>query len=192
VQISGSGVLGTLDEDQAQAALGLHAAEMKRCKDAARPPSYVGGTVELRFRVARSGEVARVFIERSSLGSREIERCLLGIARGVKFSPPRGGEAELGYPIEFAARVAAHQWTSAQIQPDLTKHARALGACGGGAPIMLTVYIGPGGRVTSAGAASSEPVDDGYVDCMVRTARSIRFTDPLGVPVRAQAEVPAP
>jgi TonB family protein len=186
--VSGSGMLGTLDDDQMAGPIGQRTNELLACKDRAHLPHYVGGTVTLRFRVARSGEVKRVSLEDSTLGSWQVERCALDIARTLQFSHPKGGEAEFSYPLSYAASSPVSEWDGSRVAPQMQRHRKDFEHCTGApartAPWKLTVYIGAGGKVTSAGVTSHDPLDDAFVDCVVKRVHALTFADPMGHGVR--------
>jgi len=188
IQISGSGVLGSLTDDQIQGPIQQRWPEIQRCKAQVRPPWYIGGRVALHFRIARDGEVKKLNIEESQLGNWSIERCILGIARTLHFSHPRGGEADFSYPIDFPARAQVTEWLPEQIAADIGKHRKELAQCeraGARHPYKLTVYLGAGGKVVSAGIAFPDEIDEAYIDCVIGKAQTWKFTDPLGIVVRA-------
>jgi hypothetical protein len=196
VQISGSGVLGSLDDDQASAPLQMHWNEIVRCKEGARPkpPSYVGGRVALQFRIDRQGGVRKVALTENTLGNWTIEKCILAIARGLHFSRPKGGEAEFTYPIEFQGRGQMTEWGAAQVEVPFQKKRKELSECNSAhfkkPQVTLTFYLGPGGRVTSAGFASSEEVSESYAECLLDKVSELKFPDPRGTLVRATYPLP--
>jgi hypothetical protein len=191
IHLSGSGVLGSLSDDQMQAPIQQRWPEIERCKKSVKPPWYVGGRLWLKFRVSAQGEVKRLTVEEDTLGSWPIERCILSIARQLVFAHPKGGEAEFSFPIEFPARAAVTEWEPTQISADMMKHKKELTACdkaGARHPFSLTVYLGAGGRITSAGVAYAGEIDEAYVDCVIAKATTWKLTDPLGTVVRSRYE----
>jgi hypothetical protein len=46
--------------------------------------------------------------------------------------------------------------------------------------VTVTAYVGPGGKVASAGLAADGPLDDGFASCMAERVARVRFEDPLG------------
>src|SRR5262249_29560920 len=156
IRLSGDGVLGSLPDDQIQGPIQQRWSEILRCKEQSRPPWYVSGKIELHFRVSREGEVKRLSIDDGTIGNWGIEKCVLGIARTMHFARPRGGEAEFSYPIEFPARAQVTDWGEEQISADIARHRRELAQCdraGTRHPYTLFLYLGAGGKVTSAGVA---------------------------------------
>jgi hypothetical protein len=131
------------------------------------------------------------------MGNYAAEKCILGVARALSFSKPHGGaEAEFTYPLEFRGLRAVAPWEQERVQPAMTKHRRDVAICrvatkGGGLPasLALTVYIAPGGKVTSAGLSADAPLDDAFAACLVDKTRLWRLEDPLGRIAKATVEV---
>jgi len=69
IRLSGDGVLGTMSDDQIQGPIQQRWSEILRCKEQSKPPWYVSGKIELRFRVGREGEVKRLSVDDGSLGN---------------------------------------------------------------------------------------------------------------------------
>jgi hypothetical protein len=179
------GALGTLDDGAVQLAVQKHAAAIEACfKEQAGTKRYLGGAVALRLRVARDGSVKSV-VARSELGSWEVEKCLVGIARKVTFARPRGGEAEVELPLEFPPRSAPQEGDGEELSRKLD-----LGRCGRGpAGVQVTAYVGPGGRVTSAGFSADAAFPDAWGDCAAARARALKLRDPRGKVVKHAARL---
>ncbi|MBI5480839.1 MAG: AgmX/PglI C-terminal domain-containing protein [Deltaproteobacteria bacterium] len=183
MKVGGDGILGSLDEEVVGRTLQPKLEEFSGCFNKHKRLQYVGGTITLRYRVARDGSVKRLGYL-SDLGSWQVERCVLDIARAVGFPRPKGGEAEFEYPAAFRPKQRHQVWDSDRISADIHKHERQLKACAG-APksYALTFYIGAGGKTTSVGFSSPEPWGNGmdaFAECVVEKARGWHFTDPLG------------
>jgi TonB family protein len=186
--VSGSGLSGTLTDDQMAAPIEQRMDEFQRCRDT-KLPQYVGGQVELHLTIDPSGEVRRATVSDSTLGNFTTERCILAIARKLHFSRPKGGQAEFTYPIPFAQGSRVREWDAARLAPEMSRHRKELAACGAKTPYALTVYVGAGGKVTSVGLASSAEMDEGPARCLVERTAGFRFADPLGQAARAQYRV---
>ena len=195
MEVTGAGVLGQLREDSVQASLDMVAPDMVKCRERAepKPPRYVGGKVTLRFRVGRQGEVKRVVLTESSVGHVGVERCVLAIAAKASFPRPRGGEAEAMYAIEIPPQSPFAVWPSEEGEQVFSRGRAALFSCRDGltrpAPRKVTLYVGPGGKPTSVGVSSPEPMGDAFVDCLVTAVRGLKFRDPLGRPARMQVDL---
>ncbi len=159
---------------------------------------YVGGLVELKFRVARDGTVKRVHVARGTLGSWPVEKCVLELARAMSFPKPKGGEAEFSFPIDFPSRGRTIAMDDARVSTELPPKLAKLTKCSEDAAdaeqpvpgrIDVTLYVGPGGAVTSAGFATedSEDIPDAWADCAHAEATTWKLTDPRGTVWKATA-----
>jgi len=156
---------------------------------------YVGGQVELKFRIARDGSVKRVQIARGTLGSWTVEKCVLELARAMSFPRPKGGEAEFSFPIDFPSRGRAiamdERRVESELPPKLAQLSKCHDASDGPMPgqIDVTLYVGPGGTVTSAGFAAdgNQPIPEAWADCAEAMATAWKLTDPRGSVWKATA-----
>jgi hypothetical protein len=180
------GALGTLDSAAVQAEVQKSAGAVKACFDEHAPPRYVGGALHVRARVGKDGKVKKAFVAAGDLGAWGVERCLMKLARGMSFGRPTGGEAEVDLPFEFPPQgTAADAGEDAALDGKLA----ALRSCGrAGLGTQVTLYVGAGGRVTSAGFAGD--VSEAWGDCAAAKARGWRLADPLGRPKKVVGTVP--
>jgi hypothetical protein len=195
-EIKVSGTLGTLNDDEIAGPFKRRWDDITRCYgDAQSKLPYLGGRVEIKLRVGAQGELKKSFVSSSTMGSYEAEKCILGVARELTFSRPHGGnEAEFTYPLEFRGAKNVSEWDGSRVKPTVTKHKRELSACkqrGGALPagLALTVYVAPGGKVTSAGVSADAPIDDAFAACLVDKTRLWRLDDPLGRIAKATVQV---
>lgn len=159
---------------------------------------YVGGQVELKFRIARDGSVKHVHVAHGTLGSWPVEKCVLELARAMTFPKPKGGEAEFSFPIDFPSRGRTIAMDDGRAQTELPPKLAKLTKCthdatDDGQPlpgrIDVTLYIGPGGTVTSAGFATedAEDIPEAWADCAHAEATTWKLTDPRGSVWKATA-----
>jgi TonB family protein len=190
-----AGTLGTLADEEIAAPIQRRWDEITACfTDAKSKLWYLDGRVELKFRVTHSGEPKSVYVSASNIGSWDVERCILTIARELRFSKPHGGgEAEFTYPIEFRGKAALATWDEARVAPLLKKPKprKDLHECRqkGRMPssLTMTMYVAPGGKVTSAGLSADAPIDEQLAQCLVAKAQLWRLEDPLGKIAKATA-----
>lgn len=186
------GLLGTLEPADAQPVVARSFGEIEACHArASGTQRYVGGRLELRFRVGDDGRVARVRVERSDLGSWPVERCILDVARRLVFPRPRGGEAELVFPVEFPGRAPVTRADGERAQAELAEHLAALAACSapGGLPgdVLVTAYVGVGGAIKSVGfAAEGGDLDGSWADCALAKSLGWTLSDPRGRMLKVQ------
>jgi hypothetical protein len=174
--------------DQVQACYTDHGGKKQR---------YLGGRLELAFRIHRDGTVKRVAVNGGSdLGAWPIEACVLEVARALTFPKPRGGEAEFSFPIDFPGRGRVDELDEASAREQLGKQLGKLHECeqDDGAPmprqVRVTFYIVPGGKVASVGfsavAGDEQPLPAAFAECAQERALKWKVKDPRGVVHKAQ------
>lgn len=186
------GGMGQIDQAQVQEEWKRHMPEVNRCyTEVLQRHWYLSGELVVKVRLGETGQVRAAAVVRSTLGNYDIERCVTQVALRLQLPAPKGGaEAEFSCPVEFPARATVRTWPEDRVAPELSRHRGELTTCrrGGKASpsaLRLTVYIGPGGRVSSAGLSADEPIDERLASCLLARTKGIRFDDPLGELVKA-------
>jgi hypothetical protein len=189
-QIKVSGTLGTLNDEEVSGPFQRRWDDITQCfADAKGKLWYLGGRIELKARVVKSGDLKSMYVVSSTLGNYDAERCILTIARDLHFSRPHGGsEAEFTYPIEFHGKSAVQEWDEARVAAKLhtpkvrgeIRECKQKSSNGLPPSVTLTLWVAPGGKITSAGMAADAPLDEGFAACVVGRARLWRVDDPLG------------
>src|SRR5581483_3172515 len=191
------GTLGTLADEEVSGPFQRRWDDITNCYQQAQAKLwYLGGKIEVHVKVGKTGEPKTAYVSSSTFGNWDAERCVVSIARQLTFSRPHGGsEAEFSYPIEFRSRSAIVTWDAARVQPSLDKHKRDVAQCKvraqNGLPqaLTMTLYVAPGGKVTSAGFSADAPLDDELASCLVQKTRGWRLDDPLGKIAKATVGV---
>ncbi|MET0340604.1 MAG: AgmX/PglI C-terminal domain-containing protein [Polyangiales bacterium] len=177
-----SGLRGTLSQQEIDGALRPKLRGMLGCIQQRRDDlEALAGGVTLAFHVATDGRVVSVHPSESSLGDRETERCIVGIAQATRFPPPHGGEADFSWPLEVDpdAEVRA----PVALEPDRaatvvrSRAAALLADCGGG-QFVVTMYVRPDGSVAAAGAAAPDGATDPQLDCVTAGLRAWTLASP--------------
>lgn len=186
---------GQLPAEQVAARVSERMPAIKRCfDDLAGRLWFLAGELELKGRVARDGSVRSVALTRSNVGSHEVERCIIGVIKELRLPPPQGGEGEFTYPLEFTSSERSRQvarWPDAKIAPEMARHQGEVTTClKKRRPLQVTVYIGPGGKVASAGLAAEEPIDERAAACLVKRVSDWILPDPLGQLAKASYAFP--
>lgn len=190
------GLLGTLDPADVQPVIQKHARAIEKCYTGNTGEArFVGGTVELKLRVNLDGTVKTVRAVGGDLGSWPVERCLLEVARTFQLPRPDGGEAEIGFPLEFPGRGMVTPLDGEQAEGELRPVLEALRECGApgeAVPVRVTVYVGPAGAVKAAGFASegAQPVPAEWAECAHARALATRLSDPRGTVWKIQGYYP--
>ena len=99
-------VMGTIDADAVDAAMMAHRDEFRLCYEReinAEQPK-IAGSVITSFVIGSSGKVDQDGVESSTLGSPNVERCVLSVIKRIQFPIPRGGGiVQVRYPFKFNA-----------------------------------------------------------------------------------------
>ncbi len=195
-EVQVEGLMGHIDRADIQPVIERSWDEVQSCYSGGiGKKRYVGGLVELKFRIARDGSVKRVHVARGTLGAWPVEKCVLELARAMSFPKPKGGEAEFSFPIDFPSRGRAIAMDDARASTELPPKLAKLTKCNqdaeGPVPrkIDVTLYVGPGGAVTSAGFATdgSDDIPEAWADCAHAEATTWKLTDPRGMVWKATA-----
>ena len=193
------GTVGELDSAACEKVLAEHHAEIKKCyAEATDRLFYLGGRMELKLRIGPSGQPRSVAMISSSVGNYEVEHCVTAVLHKLHFPPPKGGDGELTYPVEFAARAQVGAWPADKVAAELKR--AHLGSCSGRKPrpgerlaplsaMRATLYVGPGGKVTSVGFSAEEPIDEKLASCVANKARALQLDDPLGKMVKVSYDL---
>jgi hypothetical protein len=170
--IAVEGLRGSLNRDEVDPVLNRAAGRFAECYSAALEDApYLVGDLALSFSVSRDGSVRSVWTPTATLGSRDVEECILRHARSLRFPSPHGGEAELDYgPMAMSPGDDARPpdvWDESRIAEALEAHGDALRACTrGDGGFSVTFYIGPGGRVRSVGAVAPSAEQQDSARCL--------------------------
>jgi len=186
------GLRGHLARGDAEAAIRPHQAALSDCyQNGGKRQRFVGGRLEMHFRVSTTGVVKQVDLLSGDLGAWKVEKCLLDVAREVEFSRPEGGEAEFALPLDFSSgRSAVQSWEAGRIRDTLLSYARELVPCGlPSEAAQVTVYVGRRGAVRSVGFAGKD-VPDTWKDCAAGVISEWAFEDPLGRIAKVSFAVP--
>ena len=176
------GLTGSLSTIEVARALEPRSGPFSDCfADHSHRMSTVGGRVEFAFRVAVNGDVASVKPTDSTVGHREIERCLVDIARGTRFPRPHGGEAEFTWSLELDPPDDVRHpitWDPSRVAAVVRRRGReALAECrqdgraAGTSRFQVTTYVSRQGRVLAAGAVADADESEDSLDCIVREVR---------------------
>jgi hypothetical protein len=165
---------------------------------------WLGGRVSITWDINKGGEITAVKLAESDLGAWPIEKCLLETARAATFGKPVGGDADFSIPLDFSAKGRLLTWDEDQalravggqlasldecVNPDAAgKKTKPKKKNGNGKRVQLpddvvvTMYVGPGGKAQSVGFSSTKSqIDETWAECAEKLAMGWRLTDPRGV-----------
>jgi hypothetical protein len=194
------GLTGELDAASCEKLLAEKQPDFRKCYDAvATEKFYLNGRMRMKLLIGPGGQPKSVALQESTLGSIEIESCVVDTLLKLHFSPPKGGDGELSYPLAFSGRAPVGSWEPERIAEGLKKKRAALLSCKGKAKkgahlaafedLRMTLYVGPGGKVTSAGFSALQPIDAKLASCVAQKALTLELDDPLGQMVKVSYDM---
>lgn len=197
---------GVLEPDQIRAIVEPHSNDFSTCYiSRVGDRRWLGGKLQLKWELDESGAVQSVHVNENDLGAWPVEKCLLAVARRLKFPPPRGGATDFTVPLEFSATGSAVVWDEAKSAAALAPHLGKLAACAeppapsdpsapaaptdATAPTApteasLALYLGAQGQILSIGFAVEDPTGftERWAECAYAAALSWKLAEPR-VPV---------
>jgi TonB family protein len=175
---------GHMEPEVVQAGISPHEQEFTDCfatRVARR--RWLGGHVTLHWDIRASGEVTKVVLAESDLGSWPVEKCLLEVARNATFGRPVGGDAEFVVPFDFKALGPSLPWDEDRGLKAVGKQLATLAKCTKKRPsdeVVITMYVGPHGQTQSVGFSAKAVIDDVWGDCAEKAALAWKLPDPRG------------
>jgi hypothetical protein len=171
--------LGSVDPDAVQAAFHKLSDRFAECqKRGLDRVEVLSGNVKFFLRIGEDGKAKWSYLEEGSdVGDRATEQCFLDAVMGARWPRPDGGDAEARYSMELPAQGRpASDWSSDRVSVAIGQHAGAIARCKGvaGGTFQGTMYVGPGGRVLSAGVISSSKDGDEAAACLVRVLEAMK------------------
>ena len=177
-----TGLMGTISQQAVQDTLDPRMESFMRCFETRLTAvRFLGGEIRLAFRVHTDGTVMWVYPSESSLGDRDVETCILGVAQRAHFPRPHGGEAEFSWgfaldpPSDVRSPVSLASGGIDELVESQESTVRT--QCGQG-PYHVTAYVQPGGAVLAAGVATDSTETAAHLDCVATAVRGWHFPDP--------------
>ncbi len=169
--------LGTVDPDAVKRAFQKLDDAFSACQtQGLQRVEVMGGNLKFFLRIGEDGGAKWAYLEESDLGDRDTEKCLLDAVMGARWPKPDGGDAEARYTLELQAPGRpATSWNADKVASALGKAGNAIDECKGGADgFKGTLYVGPGGKVLSAGVAVSSKDGAAKADCLAKVLAKLR------------------
>lgn len=185
-----SSEIGGLDEDEVNRAFESSLPGLQRCLgEGASRVEFLGGSVSFFIQIDTGGKADVAYLEKSTLGDHDTEKCMLAAVRSRSWPKPVGGEhglARKSFDFDPPNDVRAPAtYDQGHLDKGLGKIAGKLAACKS-APgsYEATIYVATDGSVLSAGV--TPPSEDGAesVDCLVSTLKGASFPSPGSWPAK--------
>ena len=182
-QIQVNSEVGGLNETKVNRAFEHALGGLRKCiNDGARRVEFIAGDIGFQVEVDRGGQ-SSVFVDQSTLGDRETEKCMVGVLAAESWPKPVGGDKgqahkSFGFDSPKAVRPPV-DWSADDVKDELAKLGPQLEECKRGqAGFTATLYVDTSGQPLAAGVASSSPGADGAADCIVRVLKSAKYRSP--------------
>jgi TonB family protein len=182
-----AGITGSLTPYEVREALEERGADLGACfMRQSRRLRGLGGRMEIAFHVDGQGRVEWARTIDSTIGHRQVERCVLSVASRTQFPRPHGGgAADFTWPLEMEPPDGVSEpltWDPSRVEGVVRRNgARVLEECvapGGVRPaFQVTTYVSRSGRVIAAGAVAMARDGGGEesLDCVAGAVRRWRM-----------------
>ncbi|HEX4476449.1 MAG TPA: AgmX/PglI C-terminal domain-containing protein [Polyangiaceae bacterium] len=190
-KMAASAEIGALDEgkvtDTFRGALG----DLQAClASGAQRNELEGGGIAFFIKVGGDGRIVATHAEKSTLGDRETEKCMLSALRHRSWPEPQGGDVGLAhnsFDFDMPNDVRPPtDWDESRVRDVVTSLSHKVDECKHGArgDFTATVYVDPDGAALSAGIAESDESGEDAADCLVKALKSAKYPSPGSWPAK--------
>ena len=190
-RIAVSSEIGGLNEEKVDKTFQSALSDFQRCLDnGAKRVEFLGGSVNFFLEINGEGKVDHAHLEKSTIGDRETEKCLLGSLRSRRWPKPVGGlhglarkSFDFDPPNDVRAPTA---WESDRMASVIGKLSKQLAACKNGqhGTFEGTLYVATDGSVLSAGVTPPDNAGESAVDCLVDALKGAALPSPGSWPAK--------
>ena len=169
--------IGGLSQDEIESELRTVEPKLVACvNEAATSMSYVGGRASLKMRVDREGGVRWAYLKETTLGDRDVERCVLGVVKNRTWPRPKSGEglAETSFDVEAANPPPLLTTRTSSRLAERASAATRKCRKGVKGAFTATAYFGARGEVLSVGVAPPDERGEPAVDCVADALKDLR------------------
>lgn len=189
--VSTSAEIGGLSEEKVDKAFKSALSDFQRClDDGAKRVEFLGGSVSFFIKIDESGKVDHAHLEKSTMGDRVTEKCMLDSLRSKHWPKPVGGLhglARKSFDFDPPNDVRAPtSWDGDRVSDTVSKLSRKLSACKKGAhgAFEATLYVATDGSVLSAGVTPPDEPGEADVDCLVDALKAASWPSPGSWPAK--------
>jgi hypothetical protein len=177
--------LGSLDPKEVDKVFARLTDKFLSCQKAAMSRiEFLAGDVKVFVRISQEGAARYAFMEDSTMGDREVERCMIQAVMGASWPKPEGGEGEARKSFSFDSGDARPptSWSKDKLGSAFDKLEGEFSKCAGGTTgFRFTLYVEPNGKdgkVMSVGVASPSKDADAKADCFISALRGAKVPSP--------------
>ncbi|HET9929191.1 MAG TPA: AgmX/PglI C-terminal domain-containing protein [Polyangiaceae bacterium] len=177
--------IGGMNEERVDATFKRSLDALQECLNkGSERVEYLGGSVAFFVRVNSEGKAEHVHLERSTLGDRQTEKCMLSTLRARRWPKPVGGmnglarkSFEFDPPSDVRPPI---DWDPENVKKGLDKISDKLTECkeGDSGKFEATMYVSAEGSVLAASVTPPDEAGESSVDCLVDALRSASYPSP--------------
>jgi hypothetical protein len=188
--IAASAEIGALDQNAVTRTFSAALKDLKTCLDTgARRVELLGGEIAFYVEVDASGHAQHVHAERSTLGDRDTERCMIDALKNRPWPAVQGGEKGLArnsFDFDMPNDVRPPvDWDADQVSEALGEIRDKLSSCGSRrSDLTATVYVNTDGRAIAAGVAGTDPSTEDAADCVAAALQEAQYPSPGSWPAK--------
>ena len=191
-----SAEVGALDEAKVSQAFKGALKDLQSClADGAKRNELEGGDIAFLVKIGASGRVVHAHAEKSTIGDRETEKCMLKVLRKRDWPPPEGGDVGLarnsfGFDMPNDERPPT-DWDADRVASMKSSLGGKLEECKRNVSgnMTATVYVDPDGAAVTAGVASSDDSGEDAADCVVGVLKDAKYPSPGSWPAKVTFEL---
>jgi len=190
-KMSASSEIGALDEGKVTSAFRGAQGDLQRCLAAGAARNELeGGDIAFFVKIDTSGRAVHAHVEKSTLGDRETEKCMLGALKKRAWPEPQGGDiglarSSMGFDPPNDVRPPT-DWDPSRVEDTLEEVADELSECRRGTigDLTATAYVDPDGAALSVGVAASDESGESAADCIVDVLKEAKYPSPGSWPAK--------
>lgn len=186
-----SSEIGGMNEEEVDAVFKTALSSLEKCLNrGASRVEFLSGSVSFFLKVDAGGKVDEAYLERSTLGDRETEKCMLSSLKSRSWPKPVGGVhglARKSFDFDSPNDVRPPMdWDSERAKTVLKKLGDKLDECRSGASgsFEATAYVSTEGSVIAASVTPPNERGEAAVDCLVETLKGASFPSPGSWPAK--------
>jgi hypothetical protein len=189
--VTATSEIGGMNEDAVEETFSSSLGGLERCLSrGAERVEFLSGSVSFFLKINTSGKIASAYLERSTLGDRATEKCMLNSLRSKSWPKPVGGDhglARKSFDFDPPNDVRPPtEWSGSDAEPGLAKIRADVSECkdGHSGAFEATLYVGTEGEVLAAGVTPPDESAEEAVDCLVQALQAARFPSPGSWPAK--------
>jgi hypothetical protein len=190
-QLGVSAEIGGLSEEKVDKTFQRALPDFQKClDDGSKRVEFLGGSVSFFLKIDARGKVDHAHLEKSTMGDRDTEKCLLDSLKGKRWPKPVGGLhglARKSFDFDPPNDVRAPtSWDGDRVSDAVSRLSKQVSACkkSDKGAFEATVYVATDGSVLAAGVTPPDEAGESDVDCLVAALKNASLPSPGSWPAK--------